>query len=291
MIGESLPYQSKGEKCMETARINSRLKELREQNHMSQSQLAAASGVNLRVLQDYEQGRKKLVNAKAGMVLQLSHALGCSVEVLVEYVECDELKLNQARRITCYRNMLNPVEYIGSVDVFIDEITPCLIDVESDAIVETVVFKIESPSYLKGFTKKNGWGIKWADLPEDVEVYALATMKDNQIQGLIGLRKDQEAGAVYIQWACTAPHNNIHENGVQRYRGVGGHLFAVAVEKSIDWGFDGAIYGFAANRELLKMYEERFGAQHLGMLHVYHFLIEEEAAKELLEVYRYEWNK
>ena len=37
-------------------------------------------------------------------------------------------------------------------------------------------------------------------------------------------------------------------------------------------------------------YIKVFGAEHLGMLHVYQILIEEEAARKLLEVYNYEWN-
>ena len=32
-------------------------------------------------------------------------------------------------------------------------------------------------------------------------------------------------------------------------------------------------------------------AEYLGMLHQYQFFIDEEQAKELLEVYHYEWNE
>mgnify|MGYP006990162738 CR=1 FL=1 len=32
----------------------------------------------------------------------------------------------------------------------------------------------------------------------------------------------------------------------QKYVGVGGHLFAIAADKSIEWGYEGAIHGFAA---------------------------------------------
>ena len=46
-----------------------------------------------------------------------------------------------------------------------------------------------------------------------------------------------------------APHNNKHEFGSQKYVGVGGHLFAIAADKSIEWGYEGAIHGFAANEE------------------------------------------
>ena len=50
------------------------------------------------------------------------------------------------------------------------------------------------------------------------------------------------------------------------------------------------MHGFAANRELVEHYIEAFGAVHLGLLHTYQILIEEDAAKRLLEVYTYEWD-
>ena len=114
---------------------------------------------------------------------------------------------------------------------------------------------------------------------------------DNTIQGLVGIRNDKDSHAVYLHWACTAPHNNIHEYGSQKYIGVGSHLFAIAADKSIEWGYEGAIHGFAANEDLLKHYMNVFHAEYLGMLHQYQFFIDEEQAKKLLEVYHYEWNE
>lgn len=51
---------------------------------MSQSQLAAAAGVNLRTLQDYEQGRKSINGAAAITVYKLATALGVRMEALLE---------------------------------------------------------------------------------------------------------------------------------------------------------------------------------------------------------------
>ena len=68
-------------------------------------------------------------------------------------------------------------------------------------------------------------------------------------------------------------------------------LFAIAADKSIEWGYEGAVHGFAANEELLKHYMDVFHAEYLGMLHQYQFFIDEEQAKKLLEVYHYEWNE
>lgn len=178
----------------------------------------------------------------------------------------------------------------GCIDIWIDGIVPCLRDTATGELKDTVVFKIESRSYLKKFRRKNGWHINWDEIPRDVDVFALALHDTNEIQGLVGVKNDKEAKAAYIHWACTAPHNNKHETGNQKYEGVGGHLFAIAVDKSVQWGYEGAVFGFAANQTLVDHYVEAFGAYHLGILHEFQIVIEGEASKKLLEVYRYEWN-
>lgn len=43
----------------------------------------------------------------------------------------------------------------GCIDIWIDEIVPCLKDTQTGEIKETVVFKIESRAYLKKFRKSN----------------------------------------------------------------------------------------------------------------------------------------
>ena len=179
----------------------------------------------------------------------------------------------------------------GCIDIRIDEIVPCLKDTETGELKETVVFRIESRTYLKKFQKCNGWHINWNEIPKNVEVYALALKDDNTIQGLVGIKNDKNSHAAYIHWACTAPHNNKYEYGKQKYVGVGGHLFAIAADKSIGWGYDGAIHGFAADEELFPHYIHVFHADYLGMLHHYQLFIDEEYARKLLEVYHYEWNE
>lgn len=59
------------------------LAEIRKSCHMSQRELAAASGVNFRSLQDYEQGHKNLASAGADVLLRLSTVLGCTIEELI----------------------------------------------------------------------------------------------------------------------------------------------------------------------------------------------------------------
>ena len=178
----------------------------------------------------------------------------------------------------------------GCVDIWLDEIVPCLKDTQTGEIKETVVFKIESRSFLKKFKEKDGWGINWIELPSDVEVYALALKENNEIQGLVGVKNDVDVEAAYLHWACSAPQNNKHKYGKQKYKGVGGHLFAIAVDKSIQWGYDGVIFGYALNKQLLIHYIEVLGCSHLGILHQYQFMLSPLNAKKLLETYTYEWN-
>ena len=179
---------------------------------------------------------------------------------------------------------------IGRVNIWLDEIVPCLKDTETGEIRETVVFRIESRSFLKKFTEKNGWGINWIDIPSDVEVFALALKDNNEIQGLVGVKNDFESKAAYLHWVCTAPHNNKNAFGTQKYSGVGGHLFAIAIDRSVAWGYDGVIHGFALNKELLNHYIDVLGASYLGALHPHHFVLNRDASQKLLEVYTYEWN-
>ena len=93
-----------------------------------------------------------------------------------------------------------------------------------------------------------------------------------------------------MHWASTAPQNNVHLYGKKKYNGVGGHLFAIAVDMSFKWGYDGFVYGFALNKDLLNHYINALGCFFVGILHPYHFLIETNTAQRLLENYTYEWN-
>lgn len=66
----------------------SKLKDIRKGRNMTQVQLAESSGVNLRTLQDYEQGSKD-INKVAGITLyKLAQALECKIEDLLE--ECSK---------------------------------------------------------------------------------------------------------------------------------------------------------------------------------------------------------
>ena len=61
-----------------------KLKEKRMQRKLSQSQLAKASGVSLRMLQKYEQGDRDIKKAQAETVYKLAQALDCTIEELID---------------------------------------------------------------------------------------------------------------------------------------------------------------------------------------------------------------
>ncbi len=62
----------------------SRLKFIREEKGMTQAELAIRSGVNLRSIQNYEQGFKDINGARVTTVLALADALGCDVCDIVQ---------------------------------------------------------------------------------------------------------------------------------------------------------------------------------------------------------------
>ena len=77
------------------------LKKFRELNEMSQRDLAEKSGVNIRMIQGYEQGTKDLSKASVATAQQLAVALNCSIEKLVgwsnviEDIQEDAIKIFQ----------------------------------------------------------------------------------------------------------------------------------------------------------------------------------------------------
>ena len=60
------------------------LKRIRTAAGLSQSKLAEASGVNVRMIQHYEQGEKDINRADGMRLYQLAQALGCTIEDLLE---------------------------------------------------------------------------------------------------------------------------------------------------------------------------------------------------------------
>lgn len=68
------------------AKPETNLKLLRQQNGLSQKELAEISGVPLRTLQQYEQRQKNINKAQAEYLGMLSKVLNCSIEQLIERI-------------------------------------------------------------------------------------------------------------------------------------------------------------------------------------------------------------
>lgn len=60
------------------------LKKIREKKGLSQSQLARASGVNVRMIQHYEQGFKDIKKAQVMTVIALADALEVDVKDIIK---------------------------------------------------------------------------------------------------------------------------------------------------------------------------------------------------------------
>lgn len=60
------------------------IKKIRTERGYSQSKLSELSGVNLRMIQHYEQGVKDINSTQAITVYNLAQALNCNIEDLLE---------------------------------------------------------------------------------------------------------------------------------------------------------------------------------------------------------------
>lgn len=52
------------------------------------------------------------------------------------------------------------------INVWIDEMTPCLKDNLTGELISTEVLRVRRKSFLQKFNKKNGWYVNWAELLE-----------------------------------------------------------------------------------------------------------------------------
>jgi len=171
-----------------------------------------------------------------------------------------------------------------NVDVEIDRFTPCLVEKDTGDIISTT-YALATPKDLKELAKE-GWLFNWRhrDL-KNCEIYKLTVKNNEKIQGLVAIEESPQNFAYHLKLAESAPHNKgIHKH----YEGVGGHLFVIAVQKSIEAGYGGFIYFEAKNMQLVKHYQEKFGATLMGMPHEYSMIIDEDAAENLINAYTLE---
>jgi len=169
------------------------------------------------------------------------------------------------------------------IDVIIDKLTPCLVEVSTGREVQTV-FSIASEVDISGLTE-SGWLFDWtADELRNTNIYKLLVKGDDTIQGLVSA--EVVRGAVYVHLVESAPHNRGSE---KQYEGVGGHLFAIAIKLSMVNGFDGYIFFEAKNLELVEHYSEMLGATRVPTrFHEYRMEVLEGIAHKIIEEYTLE---
>jgi len=176
----------------------------------------------------------------------------------------------------------------SSVNVETDEIVPCLRRLSDGKIVQTEVERISRKEAAR-YKEADGWYIDWGHVPDNVEIYRLTVAGEKEAQGLVGIVDDKENRAVYIHWGAAAPHNQGNLVGEKNkvYNGVGGHLFSIAAQRSVDLGYNGFVRGKAANGQLLVHYEDEYNAEPIGRT-LYFFISEENAARLVGE---YTWTE
>lgn len=169
------------------------------------------------------------------------------------------------------------------IDIFIDKLTPCLVEVASGKIFPTT-FCLASEEDITELTEK-GWLFDWSDDElRKTNIYKLLIKGDDTIQGLVSAEVIR--GAVYVHLVESAPHNL---GATKQYEGVGAHLFAIAIKLSIVNGFDGYIFFEAKNIELVQHYSEMLGASRLPTrVHEYRMEVLEEQAHKIIDEYTLE---
>lgn len=160
------------------------------------------------------------------------------------------------------------------VDILIDGLTDCLVRRSTGEQVETEYRMRTAP--LKPIHYK-GWNFDWSKTEKNgYNIYELFLAGDDIVQGRISLKID--GGVADVDIAETAPHNYGHSG---QYQGVGGHLFAIACQVSMEAGCDGFV-AFTAKSNLITYYKKVLSAQVARGQRMY---IDETAANILIEKY------
>jgi hypothetical protein len=166
-------------------------------------------------------------------------------------------------------------------------LTPCLIDAVTGEILDTVYSKADESDFVG--LKKKGWRMPWAQTAKNLdglEAYKVTIKGDEQIQGLILIKDLPEDMAVFIVSGESAPHN---KQPSKKYEGVGGHLTAIAIQRSIELGYNGFVYFDVKNSSLIDYYNKQFGAISIGTVgNYYRMYINEATAAELIKEYTLE---
>lgn len=160
------------------------------------------------------------------------------------------------------------------VDIIIDGITDCLIDMKTGENVETEYRMRDGSIKPKDY---KGWKFNWSLTEKNgYHIYELFLKGDTVVQGRISLKID--GGVAEVEIVETAPHNFGHRGF---YSGVGAHLFAIACQVSLEAGCDGVV-AFMSKSDLVGYYTEKLKAVEIAPRRM---VIFEDAAQILLKKY------
>ena len=190
------------------------------------------------------------------------------------------------------KKYLKSADEYGILNAKIDELVPCLKDAKTGEMLETRVSRIVEQKQLKAFKESTGWNVDWSELVKHNEIYALRIKGRDEIQGLVACKYNHATKGMYLSWASAAPWNvKLHNKGKQKYVGVGGHLFAIVAEKTLEIDPQGWLYGFAKNEKIMQHYIDSFGAKHIPVQHPYQIVIDTAELRKLVETYNFEWGQ
>lgn len=100
-----------------------------------------------------------------------------------------------------------------------------------------------------------GWKFNWKNTERSgYDIYELFIKGDKVVQGRISLKV--EGGVADVDIVESAPHNYSSKG---KYKGVGGHLLAIACQISLENGCDGVV-AFTAKSDLVEYYKNEIKA-------------------------------
>lgn len=160
------------------------------------------------------------------------------------------------------------------VDITIDKFTDCLVERATGIAADTIYIERIFPIHKSDY---KGWKFDWSVTQKNgYTIYELFVEDDDTVQGRISLKMD--GGVADVDIVESAPHNFGSEG---KYEGVGGHLFAIACQVSLEAGCDGFV-AFTAKSDLVEYYKRTLKAQ---IVRGNRMFIDEEAAGILIDKY------
>lgn len=216
----------------------------------TQRLLAEKSGVNIRLIQQYESKARDINKAAAGTLWLLSKALQCRIEDII--------------------------------DIEVDTVTDCIVNRKTKETLDTgyeEIKRIITPAEAKN-DLAHGWKFNWYDIQKQgYTIIELFTLSDNKLQGRIAFQRKEMY--YYIGYVENAP-KNVGAEGI--YEGIGGNLFAIVCAKSKSEGFDGVV-SFITKKDpkVIANYTEKLHAKQIGTSQL--MVLDETAADYLISKY------